>query len=150
MKDYSFNAVLQPGEGCSVYIAFPFDAVKEFGKSRVRIQCTIDGEAYRGTMIKYKTPYHIIIVLKAIREKIMKGAGDTVRVWLKEDKEERTVEVPDDFRKLLKKNKLETGFDEMSYSHRKEWMLWINGAKKIETRANRMEKAIDKLKEKLK
>lgn len=146
MKEYKFTATLEPAGGGGVFIPFPYDAKKEFGKSRVPIACTIDGEPYRGTMVKYGTPYHVIIVLKAIREKINKGEGDKVKVVLKEDTAERTIDVPDDFKKLLKKSKLEEGFNKMSYSHRKEWMLWINDAKKEETRLRRMEKAIEKLK----
>jgi uncharacterized protein YdeI (YjbR/CyaY-like superfamily) len=38
----------------------------------------------------------------------------------------------------------------MSFTHKKEWMLWINDAKKEETRLKRMEKAVEKLKEKTK
>ena len=148
MKEYSFTAKLEDAGGGGVFIPFPYDAQKEFGKGRVPIECTIDGEPYQGTMVKYGTPYHVIIVLKAIREKIKKGSGDKVKVWLREDVTERTVPVPYDFKKLLKKNKLETAFNKMSYSHRKEWMLWINDARKEETRLRRMERAVEKLKEK--
>src|SRR3954466_10407027 len=108
MKEFLFTATLQAGSGGGVYIPFPHDAKKEFGKARVPIRCTIDGGPYRGTMVKYGTPFHIIIVLKAIREKIKKGKGDMVKVWLKEDTEERTVPVPPDFKKLLQKSKLDT------------------------------------------
>ena len=87
--------------------------------------------------------------IKSVREKIKKGVGDIVSIWLVEDKEERTVEVPEAFRKLLKKHKLEKHFDKMSFTHQKEWVLWITGAKKEETRISRMEKAIEKLKEKI-
>jgi hypothetical protein len=148
MKEYRFTATLQDAGGGGVFIPFPYNAKEEFGKARVPIDCTIDGEPYRGTMVKYGTPYHVIIVLKAIREKIKKVAGDKAKVVLKEDTAERTIPVPDDFKNLLKKYKLEDGFNKMSYSHRKEWMLWINGAKKEETRLRRMEKTIEKLKEK--
>lgn len=148
MKEYRFSAKLEEAGGGGMYIPFPHDVKKEFGKGRVPIECTIDGEPYRGSMIKYGTPYHVIIVLKTIREKIKKGAGDTVKVWLKEDRGERIVKIPDDFKNLLKKSKLEIVFDKMSYSHKKEWMLWINDAKKEETRLRRMKKAIEKLIEK--
>lgn len=36
-------------------------------------------------------------------------------------------------------------FNKMPYSHRKEYLLWIEDAKKPETRKNRIEKAIEKL-----
>ena len=146
MKEYRFIAELEEAGRGGVFLPFPYDAKKEFGKGKVPIKCTIDGEPYRGAMVKYGTPYHIIIVLKAIREKINKGPGDKVKVWLVEDNEERTIDVPTDFTKLLKKNKLDKQFGKMSYSHRKEWVLWITGAKKEETRHRRMEKAIEELK----
>lgn len=147
-KEYKFTAELEDAGGGGVFVPFPYDAKKEFGKARVPVYCTIDGEPYRGTMVKYGTPYHIIIVIKAIREKIKKGAGDKVKVWLTEDNQVRTVEIPDDFKNLLVKEKLEKQFAAMSYSHRKEWMLWLNEAKKEETRIKRMNKAIEKLKQK--
>ena len=71
-----------------------------------------------------------------------------MKIWLVEDKEERVVEVPEEFRKLLKKHKLEQMFDKMSFTHKKEWVLWITGARKEETKLARMEKAIEKLLEK--
>lgn len=148
MKEYRFTATLEPAGGGGAFIPVPLDVKKEFGKGRVPIQCTIDGEPYRGTMVKYGTSYHVIIVLKGIREKIKKGPGDKVKVWLIEDTEERMVTVPDDFKHLLKKHKLEDRFNKMSYTHRKEWMHWIAEAKKDETRQRRMNKAIEQLKEK--
>lgn len=149
MKEYKFKGKIEAGDGGGAYVPFPYDAKAEFGKGKIPMQCTIDGEPYRGTMIKYGTPFHIIPLLKAIREKIKKDIGDTVSVWLIEDKEERVVEVPEAFRKLLKKNKLEALFDKMSFTHKKEYVVWINDAKKEETRISRMEKAIGKLREKL-
>ena len=119
---------MEAGDGGGAYVVFPYDVKKEFGKGRVPIKATIDGEPYRGTMVKYGTPFHFILVLKAIREKIKKDVGDTVNIWLVEDKEERVVDVPETFKKLLKKHKLERQFDKMSFTHQKEWILWINGA----------------------
>ena len=145
MKEYKFKGKLEAGDGGGAYVVFPYDAKAEFGKARIPYKCTIDGEPYRGTMVKYGTPFHFILVLKAIREKIGKGVGDEVKIWLVEDKEERVVEVPDTFRKLLKKHKLEQQFDKMSYTHKKEWVIWISGAKKEETKLSRMEKAVEKL-----
>ena len=149
MKEYRFKAKMQQGDGGGAYVIFPHDVQKEFGKARVPFKCTIDGEPYRGTMVKYGTPFHFILVLKSIREKINKVPGDEVSIWLVEDTEERKIEVPEPFLKLLKKHKLDKHFDKMSFTHKKEWVLWVTGAKKEETRLSRMEKAIEQLKEKL-
>jgi uncharacterized protein YdeI (YjbR/CyaY-like superfamily) len=38
----------------------------------------------------------------------------------------------------------------MAYTHRKEYVVWIEGAKKEETRANRIAQALKKLSERKK
>ncbi len=66
---------------------------------------------------------------------------------LKEAKD-KTVTVPADFRKLLEKNNLLKNFENMSYSRRKDYVQWIEGAKKEETRAKRISEALVKIREK--
>ncbi len=61
---------------------------------------------------------------------------------------DKTVIIPNDFKKLLSKNKLLPYFENLAYSHRKEYVMWINDAKKEETRLRRMDTAIEKLKDK--
>jgi uncharacterized protein YdeI (YjbR/CyaY-like superfamily) len=61
---------------------------------------------------------------------------------------DKTVFIPDDFKKLLTKNKLLANFEEMSYSKRKDYVQWIEGAKQTETRTRRIEQALSKIKEK--
>ena len=50
MKEYSFSAVIENGGGGGVFVRVPIDAEKEFGRKRVKIRATIDGEAYRGSL----------------------------------------------------------------------------------------------------
>ena len=38
-------------------------------------------------------------------------------------------------------------FDGLSYTHRKEWVRWIEEAKKAETRATRLTKTVESLRE---
>lgn len=87
----------------------------------------------------------MLLVLKSIRTKIGKDIGDMVDVTVWHDQDKRTVDVPKDFAKVLKENKLKAAFDKMSYSHQREWVLRIENAKKEETRMKRMERAIEKL-----
>jgi uncharacterized protein YdeI (YjbR/CyaY-like superfamily) len=88
-------------------------------------------------------------MLKAIREQTGKGPGDTVEVVVWKDEKVRTVEVPAQFEKLLKKEGLLPFFKELSYTHRKEYCRWITVAKKEETRLKRLEKAIEMLRKKI-
>ena len=66
-------------------------------------------------------------------------------VW--NDEDTRTIEVPAEFRKLMKKEGLLLSFESLSYTHRKEYCRWIMEAKKEETRLKRQQKTIEMLKE---
>ena len=94
------------------------------------------------------TECHILIVLKGIREQIGKTFGDEIQVLVEPDTEERLIEIPKDLLKELKKDKeAKTFFDKLSYTHRKEYVRWVEGAKKEETRQNRIVKTIEMLKQ---
>lgn len=84
-KIYEFDAVLlKVPDIDGAYIEFPYDVVKEFGKGRVKVHATFDGYPYDGSLVRMKTPCHIIGVQKAIRAAIHKQPGDTVHVTLVE------------------------------------------------------------------
>lgn len=84
-KIYEFNAVLLKVEGIDgAYIEFPYDVRQEFGKGRVKVHATFDGESYDGSLVRMKTPGHIIGVRKDIRAKINKQCGEIIHVTIKE------------------------------------------------------------------
>lgn len=84
-KIYEFDAVLLKVEGIDgAYIEFPYDVRKEFGKGRVKVHATFDGESYDGSLVRMKTPGHIIGVRKDIRAKINKQCGEIIHVTIKE------------------------------------------------------------------
>jgi hypothetical protein len=147
MKKYEFKAKIETGDGGGAYVLFPYDTVKEFAtKGKVPVKATFDGAPYQGSLIKYGNPLHSLGILKAMREQIGKGPGDTIEVVVWKDDEVRTVEVPAQFEKLMKKEGLLPVFEKLSYTHRKEYCRWLTEAKKQETRLRRLEKAIEMLK----
>ena len=112
MKTYCFKARIEVADGGGAYILFPYDVEKEFGaRGRIPVKVAFDGVSYTGTMIKYGHPQHMLPILKAIREQIGKTPGDIVDVELHKDESVRVLEVPDDFAKLLKTEKLQPFFD---------------------------------------
>lgn len=88
---YAFDAVIEavPGKG-GAYVRFPHDIRTEFGKGRVKVRATFDGEPYEGSLVNMGVRNgdgsicHIIGVRKDIREKIGKQPGDTVSVTIRE------------------------------------------------------------------
>lgn len=84
-KILKFNAVLLKNPDMdAAYVEIPFDVKEVFGKSRVPVHATFDGEPYDGQAVKMGTPCHIIGVRKDIRKKIGKQPGDQVYVTLEE------------------------------------------------------------------
>ena len=84
-KTYKFEAkIIKVPDIDGAYIEIPFDVKAEFGKGRVKVHATFDGEPYDGSVVKMGTPCHIIGIRKDIRAKIGKQPGDTIKVTLKE------------------------------------------------------------------
>lgn len=84
-KVLEFDAVLiKHPDMDAAYVEIPFDMKEIFGKSRVLVHATFDGEPYDGQAVKMKTPCHIIGVRKDIRQKIGKQPGDKLHVTLEE------------------------------------------------------------------
>jgi len=148
MKKYSFEAVIIKHDRIDGgYIEFPYDVEKEFGKKgQVKVKASFDGFEYRGSLVKMKTPCHIIGLNKKVRDAIKKGPGDMVRVVIAEDTEVRMVEVPDDLAILFGGHPAAMeAFGKLSFTHRREYTEWITSAKKQETRDARLTKCIEML-----
>lgn len=149
MKRFEFDALIIKQEGIdSGYVEFPYDVEKEFGKKgMVKVKAAFDGYPYRGSLVKMGHACHLIGLTKEVRKAIGKNPGDRVHVVIEEDVEERTVNIPDDFKAALTADSgAGSFFERLSYTHRKEYVRWIEEAKKQETRRNRIEKAIEMLK----
>jgi len=153
MKKYEFDAVMQKSEGIdSGYFEFPYSVEEEFGtKGQVKVKAHFDGFLYRGSLAKMGSACHFIGVTKEVRKAIQKNPGDVVHVVIEKDTEERIVLLPEDFSSRLSVEE-EAGefFEKLSYSHKKEYVQWIESAKKAETRQKRIEQAVGMLKDKRK
>ncbi|MDO4229758.1 MAG: YdeI/OmpD-associated family protein [Capnocytophaga sp.] len=144
--------ILQNGDIDAAYIEFPFSTSEVFGKKgRIKVKAVFDDLAeYRGSLVKMGSERHLLILTKEIRAKIKKSFGDKVKIKLWEDTEDRKVEIPEDILELFKENEKEYAvFQKMSFTHQKEYIFWINEAKKIETRQRRKMKMIEILQQKI-
>ena len=147
MKEYKFKAKIEPTNLGHGFVFFPFDTQEEFGtRGQIRVLATFDGVPYAGALVKYRAPRHMLPLMKSILQQIGKGPGDRVEVVIKRDDSVRTVEVPAEFAKLMKKEAVLAAFEKMSYTHRKEYCRWITEAKKEGTRQARISKAVEMLK----
>lgn len=148
MKEkYEFDAVIKlAGPGGGAYIPFPYDPMTCFSKKNlIPIECTFDGIPYRGSIANMGAG-PCIGVLKAIREKLGKGPGDSVHVVVWQDTAARQVETPPDLATALKENPIAAAaWGKLPFSHKREYVAAILDAKKEETRRARILKTIDAL-----
>ena len=50
-KLYEYESMVYEAKGKGgAYVAFPYDIREEFGKGRVKVHATFDGEPYEGSM----------------------------------------------------------------------------------------------------
>ena len=146
-KTHTFTATIQNAGGGGAFVEVPFDVEAAFGSKKPKVKALIDGVPYRGTLVRMGTECHLLLILKSIRAQIGKTFGDTVEVSVELDTALRLVEVPAELKKLFKTEKeAKAVFEKLSYSHQREYVLWINEAKRDETRQARLLKTIEMLK----
>jgi hypothetical protein len=148
-KVFTFKAVIENPGGGGAFVRIPFDVEKEFGRKRVPVQASIGGEPYRGTLVRMGAQYHVLIVLKEIRQKISRDFGDEVEISLEEDVAPRLVEVPQDLEEALEQDPAaKAAFEKLSYTHQREYVRAILEAKQEKTRQNRIARTVEMLKQK--
>ena len=141
-----FRAILETDdESAFTYIKVPFDAKAAFGKGRPPVRATVNGYEYRSTLAPYGGDYYLP-VKQAVRHGAQVKAGDRVTVTLQADDAPRTIKPPADLARALKADPAaKARWEELSYTHRKEYVQAIEEAKRPETRARRIAKATAQL-----
>ena len=146
--EHDFEAVLEAGDGDGgVFVVVPFVVAEVYGtRGRVPVQATFDGYPYQGSLTPLGDGHHALHVLKQIRKAVGKTIGDTVRVTLARDVAERKMEAPADLAEQLAANPLAAAyFAKLAYTHQREFVRWLEGAKKPETRAHRLAQTVEML-----
>jgi hypothetical protein len=142
-----FRAVLEEVPGSSAtFVRVPPAVMKKFGgRIRVPVRVTINGAEHRTTICDMGMG-PMLGIPAAMRKAAGIERGRRISLDLGIDRDERVVDVPTDFAKAMRATERRV-FDGLAYTHRKEYVLWIEGAKKPETRLSRIAKAREKLRE---
>ena len=146
-KKNTFTATIQNAGGGGAFVEVPFDVEAAFGSKKPKVKAMIEGVPYRGILVRMGTEHHILIILKAIREQIGKTFGDKINITVEADTAPRLVEVPAELKQAFKAEKeAKSFFEKLAYTHQREYVTWINEAKRDETRQARILKTIEMLK----
>jgi hypothetical protein len=134
------TTVYRDGSICFIPIAFDPRAV--FGKVRAPVKVTLNGHSFRSTIAAMGGSVFIPL-RKSNREAARLEGNETLQVKLELDEDKRDVTPPKDFVKALKA--APPAWDrwrELSFTHRREHVEALEGAKKPETRARRLDAAV--------
>ena len=105
----------------------------------------IGSAPYRSTVAVYAGKYYLG-VRRSLREAAGVAVGDEVEVTLELDDAPRTIRAPRDLAAGLRADSAaRAGWHRASYTRKKELHDAIEGAKQPETRARRVEKALEEL-----
>nr|MDT0657138.1 YdeI/OmpD-associated family protein [Micromonospora sp. DSM 115978] len=143
----SFRTTLWAAGGNNVGIVVPEEVVLSFGRGkRVPVRVTIDGGyTYRNTIASMGGQF-LISFNAETRAKTGKGAGDEIEVTLEVDEAPRTVEVPAALAAALDADPAAArAWSALSPSKQRAHALSVEGAKRDDTRARRVQKVVEAL-----
>jgi hypothetical protein len=108
----------------------------------MRMDATLNGIAFKTSTMPYRGAFYVG-VHKAVRDQAGVAVGDEVEMELTRDESPRVLELaPELEAALAAEPELGARFDALSFSRRRELADPIREAKKPETRAARLEKAL--------
>jgi hypothetical protein len=141
-----FRAELERTGGTTTGFEVPAAVVEGLGGGgRPKVVVTVNGYEFRSSIAKMGGRYLLGVSADRRAAAGIEG-GQVLDVTVVLDTAERTVTVPDDLAAALAANPAaQAAFDKLSYSHRSQHVLAIEGAKKPETRARRVAAAVEKL-----
>jgi hypothetical protein len=140
-----FRSSVVLGGKTATGIQVPDDVVEALGAGkRPPVVVTVGGHTYRTTVAPRGGAYWIPLAAEH-REAAGVRAGEEVTVSLEGDPAPREVALPDDLAAAMD-DQARSAFDRLAVSHRKEWVRWVEEAKKAETRTARITKTVESLK----
>jgi hypothetical protein len=143
-----FLGSVELGGKTATGIAVPDEVVAALGASkRPAVTVTLCGHSYRTTIARMGGRF-LVPLNAGNREAAGVQAGDEVHVAIELDTAAREVELPEDLQARLAGD-AEAGpfFEQLSFTHRKEWVRWVTDAKTSDTRATRIERTVKALRE---
>jgi hypothetical protein len=141
-----FEAVVEAARGGGALVTLPGDAAAVFGtRARSPVVAWFNDVEYRGSTMPRGDGLLCVGISKAVRAAAGVDIGDQVHVRVELDDAPRTIEVPSDLAAALARAGRAATFDSLCYTHRREYVQWVEGAKRPDTRARRIEQTVAKL-----
>ncbi|MDP9235515.1 MAG: YdeI/OmpD-associated family protein [Actinomycetota bacterium] len=147
MSPSRFTATLEAGRRGGAFVVLPDKVLEALGGgSRFRVTGTLAGVSFASSTMGLGGGRVCMGVHKATRQAAGVEIGDRVKVEVERDDRPREVSVPDDLATALAGDRAaKAAFEKLPFTHRREYVESITGAKRQETRARRIEETLDRL-----
>lgn len=147
MASQRFTAVLEAGRGGGAFVVLPDDVLAALGGgSRFRVRGSLGDVAFESSTMAMGGGRVCLGVHKATRHSAGVDIGDDVVVEVERDDRPRTLEIPADLGAALAEDpEARAAFDRLSFTHRREHIEALAGAKRTETRQRRLAAILDRL-----
>lgn len=132
--------------GGSALIHLPPFSPLVLGKGRKPVTANLNGHIYRTSVFPEDKTHQYMVINAEMRAEANLNHGQVVAASLVPDREPRSMEVPVDLARALDAEP-EAGarFARLAVSHQREYVQWIEEAKKPETRTRRIQETLKKL-----
>lgn len=139
-----FRTTVELGGRTATGLPVPAEVVESLGAGkRPPVVVTVGGYSYRTTVALVAGAFWVPLAAEH-REAADVQAGEEVDVHVSLDTAPREVPVPDDLAAAFDEP-VRSAFDALAHCHRKEWVRWVDQARKPETRAARIERTVESL-----
>lgn len=115
------------------------------GGRRPPVSVTVGGHTYRTTAMRMGERFFVGLSAEN-RAAAGVSAGDDVEVEIELDTAAREVALPADLAAAMDPD-VRAQYERLSFTHRKEWVRWVEDAKRSETRATRIGRTVAALRE---
>ena len=107
-------------------------------RGHVPVVGTADGAELTATLVPVGDGRHRLFLNAAVRGSIGKGAGHSVEIRIRLDRSDRMPETPSDLSEALAEDGASAAWEALAPSRRKECLVWLADAKRVQTRAARI------------
>lgn len=130
-----------------VIIHMPFDAAQVWGtRGQIKVKGEINGFAFRTSLFPTREGRYILLVNKRMQKGARAAEGSVARFQMELDREERTVAIPDELKRILSEDRsLRRWYDTLNHSTRNDIAKWITEPKGAEARVRRADQIAERL-----
>jgi len=130
-----------------IIVRIPFDANQAWGlRGQIKVKGEINGFAFRTSLFPTREGWHFLLVNKRMQRGARAVEGNVARFQMELDREERTVTIPDELKRILSEDtSLRRWYDKLTHSTRADIAKFVTDPKGADARIRRAEQIAERL-----